>query len=86
MKKYILLLLILSGTLTIYGQAPEGFSYHAIVRDNVGNLLANQAVSFRFNILEGSLIGASVFQEEHNVVTDDFGVVTLIINNGTNKI
>jgi len=86
MKKILLTFLIFTAGLALFSQAPEGFSYHAIVRDNMGNPLTNQAVSFRFSILQGSPVGASLFQETHHVTTDDFGAVSLIINNGTGKI
>jgi hypothetical protein len=56
------------------------------VRDAVGNPLVTQAVSFRFTIIKGTPIGADVFQEIHNVTTDDFGAVSLVINNGTGKV
>lgn len=86
MKRILQILFMTMMTLPVLSQAPEGFSYHAIVRDNIGNPLTNQAVSFRFSILQGSPVGASVFQEIHNVTTDDFGAVSLIINNGTGKV
>ncbi len=72
--------------MTLFCQAPEGFSYHAIVRDNIGNALVNQSVSFRFSIIQGSPTGGSVFQETHDVTTDGFGFVALVINTGTSKV
>jgi len=85
MKRILLTLLIFTGSISLFSQAPEGFSYQAVVRDNGGLPLANQAVSFRFNINKGSPGGISVFGETHNVTTDGAGVVSLIINNGTLK-
>lgn len=64
------------------GQAPEGFSYSAIVRDNFGNPLANQAVSFRFSIIRGNVIGTVAYRETHSTYTDQLGQVSLIIGNG----
>ena len=86
MKRIFIFLLFLIGAVSLFSQAPEGFSYQAIVRDPVGNPWANKPVSFRFTIIQGSPAGASVFQETHNLTTDAFGVVSLIINNGTGKI
>ena len=86
MKRIFIFLLFLIGAVSLFSQAPEGFSYQAIVRDPVGNPWANKPVSFRFTIIHGSPAGASVFQETHNLTTDAFGVVSLIINNGTGKI
>ena len=86
MKRIFIFLLFLIGAVSLFSQAPEGFSYQAIVRDPVGNPWANKPVSFRFTIIQGSPAGASVFQETHNLTTDAFGVVSLIINNGTGKV
>ena len=86
MKKILSTFLFLIVVLSLHSQAPEGFSYHAIVRDNIGIPLVNQAVSFRFTVIKGSPLGLSVFEETHNITTDDFGAVSLVINNGTDKI
>lgn len=86
MKRILISLLFLFGVLSLYSQAPEGFSFQAVVRDAVGNPLVTQAVSFRFTIIQGTPTGVNVFQETHNVTTDDFGAVSLIINNGTGKV
>jgi hypothetical protein len=86
MKRIFIFLLFLIGAVSLFSQAPEGFSYQAIVRDPVGNPWANKPVSFRFTIIQGTPAGASIFQETHNLSTDSFGVVSLIINNGTGKV
>jgi hypothetical protein len=86
MKRILISLFFLIGALSLFSQAPEGFSYQAVVRDNGGFPVANQAVSFRFTIIQGTPAGASVFEETHNLTTDDFGVVSLVINNGTGKV
>jgi len=83
MKKLFLIFLILIGSLRFYAQAPEGFNYSAIVRDNLGNPIANQAVSFRFSLIQGNVTGSVVYSETHNVITDQFGQVSLIVGNGS---
>ena len=82
MKRIFLSFLIISWATFLFSQAPEGFNYSAIVRDNSGNPLTNQAVSFRFSIIQGNVTGSVVYSETHNVVTDQFGQVSLIIGNG----
>ncbi len=47
------ILLILFSSLT--AQTPQAFKYQAIVRDNPGNLIANQDVSLRITILQGNI-------------------------------
>jgi len=84
MKKLQLILIVLllfSGPLT--AQSPEKFNYQAVARDASGNLLANQNVSFRISILQGSESGTAVYVETHAKTTNDFGQVTLNIGGGT---
>ena len=64
-------------------QSPEGFNYQCIVRDNTGHSLTNQAISVRFNILQGSITGSSVYSETHATSTNGYGLVTLMIGTGT---
>jgi len=66
-----------------YGQSPEGFNYQCIVRDNSGHSLTNQTISVRFNILQGSITGSSVYSEIHTTNTNGYGLVTLLIGSGT---
>jgi hypothetical protein len=85
MKKILLTILAITGSLYLYAQAPEGFSYHAIVRDASGNAIVDQTVSFRFGILSGSETGSLVYGERHVVITDLVGSVSLVIGKGTDK-
>ena len=59
---------------------PQGFSYQTVVRDNSGNPITNQQVKFRFTILQNS---TSVYVETDTVTTNDFGLVNLVIGEGT---
>ena len=63
-------------------QTPEAFKYQAVARDAAGQILANQSVSFRISILQGSASGTSIFSETHNPSTNAFGLVNLEIGNG----
>jgi len=80
--KSYLIFFLLTLSITVYAQAPEGFNYSAIVRDNLGNPLSNQAVSFRFSIIRGNVTGTVAYSETHNTITDPLGQVSLIIGNG----
>ena len=75
------LLILLSSTLM--AQAPERFNYQAVVRDNGGNQIQNQTVSFRLSILEGGASGTVMYAETHSVNTNQFGLVTLPVGGGT---
>jgi hypothetical protein len=86
MKRILVAVLMFSGSLGIFAQAPDGFSYSAVVRNSSGDPLPDQAVSFLFTILKGSETGTALYSEKHNVTTDDFGFVSLVIGNGTDTI
>jgi hypothetical protein len=83
MKKFTLTLLTFVSVIMLFAQSPQAFKYQAVARDNTGNILNNQLVSFRISVLQGSATGTSVFSETHQAVTDDFGLTNLEIGNGT---
>jgi len=86
MKKSILLFAGLLISILTFAQAPESFTYQAIVRDNSGQPLPNAPVTFQFNILQSSTSGTIVYSEEQSVTTNDFGLVNLQIGQGTVQI
>ena len=67
----------------IYAQAPEGFNYQASVRNQEGQLIINQNVAFKFNLMQGSSTATVVYSETHQIITDDQGTVNLVIGQGT---
>jgi len=82
MKKLFTLLALIVLT-TITAQAPQGFNYQATVRNAAGDLIVNQNVYFKFNVMLNSQTSVPVFTETHYVPTDDVGQVNLIIGQGT---
>ncbi|MFT4682215.1 MAG: hypothetical protein ACI9YU_002071 [Flavobacteriales bacterium] len=84
MKKINLIFTAILVTLSIqsFAQAPNGFNYQAVVRDGSGDIIPTQAVTYRFNILEGSAVGTEVYTEDHSVTTDDRGLVNMVIGEG----
>jgi uncharacterized protein (TIGR02145 family) len=84
MKKLILFLFILALTVTAsFAQAPQKFSYQAVVRDASNNLIANQSVGVQISILQGSAAGEAVYVETQNATTNANGLMTLEIGGGT---
>ena len=81
--KNILILLISILTFSLYAQAPQGLNYQATVRNSSGNLITNQNVYFRFNIMQNSATSVPVYSETHYVPTDDLGQVNCVIGQGT---
>ena len=84
MKKLILALVAIATlSLSTFGQAPEGFKYQAVVRDAGNLILNNQAVGMRMTIQQGSIGGATVYQETFAPTTNAYGIVNLEIGSGT---
>mgnify|MGYP006076220239 FL=1 len=84
MKKLILsLVAIATISLSTFGQAPEGFKYQAVLRDAGNTILNNQAVGMRMTIQQGSIGGATVYQETFAPTTNGYGLVNLEIGSGT---
>ena len=82
MKK-LFTLLALAITLITAAQAPQGFNYQATVRNNTGQLLLNQSVLVKFNILQNSDTGPVVYSENQTAITDDLGHINLVVGQGT---
>jgi hypothetical protein len=88
MKKTFLLsvLLILFIGFSFYNvsaQVPEGLNYQAVTRDASGALVKNQAIGVRLSIISGSPTGVVQWQEKHSVNTNNLGLFTLVIGQGT---
>ena len=81
MKQTLLTTALIIATVLAYAQAPQGINYQAVVRDAGGNELANQAVSLRMTILENNT--STVYQETHSATTNGFGLVNLVIGQGS---
>ena len=80
------LILTLAACMALHGQAPEGISYQAAMRDGNGTTLQNQQVDVRFSIRQGSPVGTVVYEEDHSTTTNDFGLIALYIGQGTASI
>jgi trimeric autotransporter adhesin len=83
MKKIVLIAALALGTYMVSAQAPEKMSYQAIIRNNSGQLLANQNVAVRVSVLQGSAGGTSVYSERLTGTTNANGLVSLEIGSGT---
>ncbi len=64
-------------------QAPQGMNYQAVARNTTGTVLQNQAVGLRFTIRDGSMSGNIVYRETQTDTTNQFGLFTVVIGNGS---
>ncbi|TAL60960.1 MAG: collagen-like protein [Bacteroidetes bacterium] len=67
----------------VFSQSPQAFKYQSIVRDVAGNPMATATVTVRATVHDGSATGTTVYQETHAATTNQFGLITLEIGNGT---
>jgi hypothetical protein len=66
-----------------FAQIPQGFNYQAVIRDANGDPLSNQAITVTFVIADNMNLGYQFYSEEHvNVMTNEFGLVNLVIGEG----
>ena len=64
-------------------QAPEGINYQAVIRTSSGSLVTNTLVGIRVQIKQTSATGTVVYAERQSVATSNFGLVNLVIGQGT---
>jgi hypothetical protein len=79
-----LLFLLISAIPAIAQFVPHGFSYQTVVRDPSGAPVANKSLSFLFEIRSGAPNGQLSFSETQTASTNEFGLVSLVIGQGTN--
>ena len=81
MKKLTTILAALFIAAATFAQAPQGFSYQAVVRDAQNAIVANQQVEVTVTILQGAdaASATAVFSEKHNATTNANGLFTLTI-------
>lgn len=82
MKKFFLSLLFTVAAIALWAQAPLRFNYQAVARNEVGEVLANQDVAFRFSILQGGENGSVVYSETQGLSTNAFGLVNTSVGSG----
>ena len=82
MKRILITLtLFFSVIAASFAQAPQKFSYQAVVR-NESNTLVRGTVGVRVSILQGGVNGPVVYQETHTTTTNINGLMTLEIGGG----
>ena len=83
MKRVLLTVISVVLASALSAQVPQAFKYQTIVRDNTGEILDNQAVYFRISILQGSSSGTEVYKETFSLTTNDYGLASFNIGQGT---
>jgi hypothetical protein len=84
--KISLLLIVMCYSQLTTAQTPMAIPYQAVARNNAGNLIANQPISLRFSIRDLSAVGSIVYQETHSVSTNNLGLFSVHVGQGTPSI
>ncbi|MFH0865454.1 MAG: tail fiber domain-containing protein [Bacteroidota bacterium] len=66
-----------------YSQVPQAFNYQAVARNSSGALLASQTIGLKLTIHQGSSSGTIVYSETHSPTTNQFGLFTVALGQGT---
>lgn len=79
--KTLLLITIYCSLNTALAQAPNAFSYQAVVRNGSNQLVTNANVGIKISIQSSTT--TVYYSETHNATTNENGLVTIQIGNGT---
>ena len=66
-------------------QTPQAFKYQAIARDGTGNILSNRKIGMKISIIEGGHDGQEVYIETHQVTSNIYGMINLVIGKGNGQ-
>ncbi len=84
MKRFLPSLVIVLFCVTVsFAQAPKGINYQGVARDNEGKPYSTKTISVRISILKNSASGQVEYSETHKPQTNQFGLFTLVIGQGT---
>ncbi len=85
MKKLILTIVLQVALFSVLlAQAPQKINYQGVARNASGQALANQAISLKLSVLDGSASGTLAYSEIHAVTTNAMGLFNVAIGTGTN--
>ena len=82
MKKTLITMLI-ALFISISCFAQQGINYKAVIKDDLGNVLANTTMNVQFTIRQTIETGTIVYQENHDYTTDNNGLLVLIIGSAS---
>ena len=83
MKKFFSVVSAVLLSVSLWAQAPQSFSYQAVIRSGNNVLVANKPVGMKISLLQGSEKGKAVYVETHKPTSNDNGLVSIAIGGGT---
>lgn len=82
MKKFFSVVSAVLLSASLWAQAPQSFSYQAVIRGGNNVLVANKPVGMKISLLQGSEKGKAVYVETHKPTSNDNGLVSIAIGGG----
>jgi hypothetical protein len=79
LKSILTTLVLVALCSTAFPQVPQGFNYQAIARDDEGAILPEVPLKVRIGILQTITPLNVLWEEEHHISTDRFGLFQLIV-------
>jgi len=83
MKNTLHFLVFVLFTTITWAQVPQKMSYQAVIRNSSNALVSNANIGVRMSLLQGISTGTAVYVETHSATTNDNGLVSLQIGNGS---
>ena len=82
MKRIYTLLSAVLLSASLWAQAPQSFSYQAVMRGLNNELVVNKPVGMKISLLQGSENGNPIYVETHNSMANANGLVSIAIGAG----
>lgn len=81
MKNIFTTIIVICIAIITYGQVPKKFSYQAVIVDSTGELVANQDIMIKVNILRGDITSAiSVYMKIFEATTTETGLMVIEVD------
>ncbi|MCK9156766.1 MAG: hypothetical protein M0P12_11800 [Paludibacteraceae bacterium] len=81
-KKFLSLFAFVMMAITLCAQAPEKFSYQAVVRNNSGQLLIDKPIDLKIQIARDLNVSEVVYSETQQIKTNGNGLLSIGIGEG----
>jgi len=82
MKKLLFSIAFFALTISAIAQAPQGFNYQSVMRDNAGLILANTPIGLKIAIRQTTATGIIVYEETFTPTTSTLGLINVVVGEG----
>ena len=82
MNRVFTILVVVLLSVSLWAQAPQSFSYQAVIRGTSNSLVVNKPVGIKVSLLQGSENGTAIYVETHKPTSNENGLVSIAIGGG----